>query len=58
MLAYEEGFAALDCCPELSRFVKVDASPVRKAGSPHGETETGNGLIMLVTPTPDYDGSR
>lgn len=58
MLAYEDGFAALDWLSRVFGF----RERARMAGSmgqlAHGEMEAGGGLIMLATPTPEYEGPR
>jgi uncharacterized glyoxalase superfamily protein PhnB len=58
MLTYEDGGAAMDwlcrafCFVERARMVSPDG---RLA---HGELQTGNGLLMLASPTADYEGPR
>ena len=58
MLSYEDGPAALDWLAlafgfrERARMLGPDGSLA------HGEMETGGGLIMLATPTPDYESPR
>jgi PhnB protein len=58
MLAYEDGVAALDWLArafgfrELLRFLAPDGR------LSHGEMKAGGGLIMLATPTPDYEGPK
>jgi PhnB protein len=58
MLAYEDGFAALDWLTRVFGF----RERTRMAGSDgrlaHGELECGDGLIMLATPSPEYHGPR
>jgi uncharacterized glyoxalase superfamily protein PhnB len=58
MLAYEDGFAAMDWLARAFGF----RERARMAGSngllAHGEMEVGDGLIMLATPTPDYESPR
>jgi uncharacterized glyoxalase superfamily protein PhnB len=58
MLAYEDGTAALDWLSrafgfrERARYTEDDGT------LSHGELEVGDGLIMVATPTPDYQGPR
>src|SRR5690606_8271722 len=58
MLAYEDGFAALEWLAEAFGF----RERLRLVGDDgllaHGEMEAGGGLIMLATPTPDYESPR
>jgi PhnB protein len=57
-LAYEDGFAALDWLARAFGF----RERMRMAGPDgqlaHGEMDAGAGVIMLATPTPDYEGPR
>jgi uncharacterized glyoxalase superfamily protein PhnB len=58
MLSYEDGFAALDWLAKAFGFrerTRMTGSDGRLA---HGEMDTGGGVIMLATPTPDYEGPR
>jgi len=58
MIAYEDGLAALDWLAkafgfrERARQIGVDGELA------HGEMEAGDGVIMLATPTPDYESPR
>lgn len=58
MLSYEDGIAAMEWLQnafgfrEISRFIDDDGK------LSHGEMETGSGLIMLATPTPDYESPK
>src|SRR5687767_12487391 len=58
MLAYEDGPAALDWLVrafgfrERTRWLNPDGT------LSHGEMECGGGVIMLATPTPEYEGPR
>jgi len=58
MLAYEDGFAALAWLAEAFGF----RERMRLVGDDgllaHGEMEAGGGVIMLATPTPDYESPR
>jgi uncharacterized glyoxalase superfamily protein PhnB len=58
MIAYEDGFAALDWLSRAFGFRerrRMSGSDGRLA---HGEMEAGEGIIMLATPTPFYEGPR
>ena len=58
MIAYEDGPKALDWLSSAFGF-KERARLVDKNGRlSHGEMEAGQGLIMLATPTPEYQGPR
>lgn len=58
MLSYENGVAALEWLArafgfrELTRMVGADGQLA------HGEMETGDGVIMLATPSPDYESPK
>jgi uncharacterized glyoxalase superfamily protein PhnB len=54
MLAYEDGLAALDWLSRAFGF-RVRTRLTDASGRlSHGEMEAGEGLIMLASPTPDY----
>ena len=58
MLAYENGPAALDWLARAFGF-QEEARMLNPDGSlSHGEMITGNGRIMLATPTPDYESPK
>lgn len=58
MLAYEDGAAALDWLARAFGFVER-ARMLDGAGRlSHGEMVAGEGLIMLATPSPHYEGPR
>jgi uncharacterized glyoxalase superfamily protein PhnB len=58
MIAYADGPAALDWLARVFGF-KERARMLAKDGRlSHGEMETGQGLVMLATPTPDYQGPK
>ncbi|HKX27506.1 MAG TPA: VOC family protein [Blastocatellia bacterium] len=58
MLAYEDGVAALEWLGRAFGF-RERARMLGPDGSlSHGEMEAGTGLIMLSTPTPDYESPR
>src|SRR5919108_2800837 len=58
MIAYEDGIAALEWLAKAFGF----RERVRQLGPDgelaHGEMEAGDGVIMLATPTPDYESPR
>lgn len=58
MLAYEDGIAALEWLAKAFGF-RERARQIGPDGAlAHGEMEAGDGVIMLATPTPDYEGPR
>lgn len=58
MLAYEDGVAALDWLAHAFGF-RERARMIGKDGRlSHAEMETDEGLIMLATPTPDYESPK
>jgi PhnB protein len=58
MIAYEDGPKAMDWLSNAFGF-KERARVTTPAGRlSHGEMEAGDGLIMLATPSPDYEGPR
>lgn len=58
MIAYEDSVAALEWLAEAFGF----RERARQVGSDgllsHGEMEAGDGVIMLATPTPDYQSPK
>lgn len=58
MIAYEDGAAALDWLAAAFGF-RERARMIDKDGRlSHGEMETDEGVIMLASPTPDYESPR
>lgn len=58
MIAYEDGVAALEWLTEAFGF-RERARQVGPDGRlSHGEMEAGDGVIMLATPTPDYQSPK
>lgn len=57
MLAYEDGAAALDWLARAFGF-RERTRMMAEGRLSHGEMETGSGLIMLASPTPEYRGPR
>jgi uncharacterized glyoxalase superfamily protein PhnB len=58
MIAYEDGNAAMDWLIEAFGFVEADRRTSADGRLTHGELEAGGGLVMLATPTPDYEGPK
>ena len=54
MIAYEDGIKAMEWLAEAYGFREVTRMLGNDGRLAHGEMETGNGVIMLATPTPDY----
>jgi uncharacterized glyoxalase superfamily protein PhnB len=58
MLSYENGLAALDWLARAFGF-RERARMLDVGGRlAHGELECGDGLVMLATPTPDYESPK
>ncbi len=57
MLSYEDGVAALEWLAKAFGF-RERTRMVQNGVLTHGEIETGNGIIMLATPTPDYESPK
>ena len=58
MLAYEDGFAALDWLTRVFGFSERTRMTGPDGRLAHGELETGDSVIMLATPSPDYHGPK
>jgi uncharacterized glyoxalase superfamily protein PhnB len=56
MLAYEDGAAALLWLSKAFGFRELTRMTGDDGRLAHGEMETGDGVIMLATPSPDYEG--
>jgi uncharacterized glyoxalase superfamily protein PhnB len=56
MLAYRDGPGAMDWLVEAFGFTERDRRLDADGRLTHGELDTGQGLVMLATPTPDYEG--
>jgi len=56
MLAYENGVAALEWLSKAFGFRELTRMLGKDGRLAHGEMETGDGLIMMATPSPDYEG--
>jgi len=58
MIAYENGPAAMDWLSSAFGFKERTRMLGADGRLSHGEMEAGDGVIMLATPTPDYQGPR
>jgi len=58
MIAYEDGLAALDWLAAAFGFRERTRMTDKDGRLSHGEMETEEGLIMLASPTPDYESPR
>jgi uncharacterized glyoxalase superfamily protein PhnB len=58
MLTYENGTAAMDWLARAFGFQEVTRWLDDGGALSHGEMSTGNGRIMLASPTPDYENPR
>jgi uncharacterized glyoxalase superfamily protein PhnB len=58
MIAYEDGFAALDWLARVFGFREVRRMASPEGRLAHAEMEIGDAVIMLATPSPDYEGPR
>ena len=56
MIAYENGPAALDWLAGAFGFKERERMLDKGGRLSHGEMEAGEGVIMLATPSPDYQG--
>jgi uncharacterized glyoxalase superfamily protein PhnB len=57
MIAYEDGPKAMDWLTDAFGFTER-ARMLDKGRLSHGEMQAGQGVIMLASPTPDYEGPR
>ena len=58
MISYEDGIAALEWLAKAFGFRERTRMTWPDGTLSHGEMEAGEGLIMLATPTPDYQSPR
>ncbi len=58
MISYEDGTAALEWLAKAFGFRERTRQTGPDGKLSHGEMEAGDGLIMLATPTPDYESPR
>jgi uncharacterized glyoxalase superfamily protein PhnB len=58
MIAYEDGPTAMDWLSSTFGFTERTRMLDKDGRLSHGEMGAGQGIIMLATPTPDYQGPR
>ncbi len=58
MLAYEDGPRAMDWLAKAFGFRERTRMTTPDGRLSHGEMEAGHGVIMLATPTPDYESPK
>ena len=58
MIAYRDGPKAMDWLATAFGFKERTRMTTQEGRLSHGEMEAGNGLIMLATPSPDYEGPK
>jgi uncharacterized glyoxalase superfamily protein PhnB len=58
MISYEDGMAALDWLRRAFGFKETARQAGPDGRLAHGEMRAGRGLIMLASPTPDYQGPK
>ena len=58
MISYEDGVGALSWLSRAFGFRERNRMVEPDGRLSHGEMELGEGLIMLATPTPDYQGPK
>lgn len=58
MISYEDGIAALDWLATAFGFREETRMTGKDGRLSHGEMTAGDGVIMLATPTPDYQGPK
>ena len=58
MIAYREGVKALEWLSRAFGFRELRRMTAPDGRLSHAEMDTGSGIIMLATPTPDYEGPR
>src|SRR5262245_36165459 len=58
MISYEDGMAALDWLQRAFGFRETARLAAPDGRLSHGEMAAGDGLIMLASPTPDYQGPK
>jgi uncharacterized glyoxalase superfamily protein PhnB len=56
MIAYKDGPAAMDWLASAFGFTERDRRLGPDGRLTHGEMQAGEGVIMLATPSPDYEG--
>src|ERR1700730_14368328 len=58
MIAYEDGRRAMDWLATAFGFRERARMTAADGRLSHGEMEAGEGVIMLATPSPDYQGPK
>jgi len=58
MVHYEDGEAAMDWLAEAFGFHEITRMLGDQGNLAHGEMETGHGIIMLASATPDYESPK
>jgi uncharacterized glyoxalase superfamily protein PhnB len=58
MIAYEDGVAALEWLSKAFGFRELMRMIGEGGRLAHGEMETGDGVIMMATPSPNYEGPK
>ena len=58
MIAYEDGPKAMDWLAAVFGFRERSRMTAPDGRLSHGEMEAGGGVIMLATPTPDYESPK
>jgi PhnB protein len=58
MLSYQDGIAALEWLARAFGFRERERMTWPDGTLSHGEMDTGDGLIMLATPTPHYESPK
>ena len=58
MISYEDGVAALEWLQRAFGFEERARMTTPDGRLSHGELAAGDGLIMLASPTPDYQGPK
>jgi uncharacterized glyoxalase superfamily protein PhnB len=58
MISYEDGIAALEWLRRAFGFRETARLTASDGRLSHGEMAAGDGLIMLASPTPDYQGPK
>jgi uncharacterized glyoxalase superfamily protein PhnB len=58
MLSYERGAEAMSWLVAAFGFVEKTRMLAKDGRLSHGELDTGDGLVMLASPTPDYESPR
>ena len=58
MIAYEDGPGAMDWLARAFGFRERERMTAPDGRVTHGAMEAGDGVIMMATPTPDYEGPK